>query len=77
MIDARFSEIDKGSCPLHKDEVQANARLIAAAPEMLGAIEKVRHFLQWHVPTTGQPNTVATALDDHLAEILAKLEAKP
>ena len=59
----------------HRKTRFANARLIAAAPEMYGALKATRKALAMQVYETGQPGTWATMLDDRLAEILAKIEA--
>ena len=56
-------------------EAEANARLIAAAPEMYEALRATRKVLAMQVYETGQPGTWATMLDDKLAEILAGIEA--
>ena len=39
VVDGRFSDVDRGSVALHRGECLANARLIAAAPELLEAVK--------------------------------------
>jgi hypothetical protein len=56
------------------EEARANARLIANSPGMFSALLRVRDELQKNVWECGQPGTWATALDDYLADTIAKGE---
>jgi hypothetical protein len=42
----RAPMILQGRAPIEEDEAQANAALIAAAPDMLAALEKVSEFIR-------------------------------
>lgn len=55
-------------------EAEANARLIAAAPEMYNLCRATRKALAMQIYETGKPGTWATLLDDMLAEVLTKIE---
>ena len=41
LVDARFSNIHKGSVALDKDIISANAKLIASAPSMLETLKQI------------------------------------
>ncbi len=60
-------ENEKDFTALHRDEILANAHLIAAAPELLEALELCREFIR-----TGEPNGC-----DRLAEsVIAKAKGQ-
>lgn len=52
-----FADATSGDSPWEPSEIEANARLIAAAPEMLEALEEFIRFID--LPPWAQPNEIA------------------
>lgn len=50
------------SAPDLQDEQQANARLIAAAPELLAAAQAAEQYLQWHTEACSDVEPCAETL---------------
>ena len=45
LVDGRFANTKEGTVALHIDEVMANARLIASAPELLEVLKKIANMM--------------------------------
>src|SRR5215472_15289819 len=57
-----------------REQLQANARLIAAAPELLAALKAIQHNAQ--VMNQAEPNRVWSAVDDIARSAIAKAEGR-
>ncbi len=67
-------ETDYGRAEFFDQELEANARLIAAAPDMLEALRKANYSLAWHVETQGNGAGMDAFYLDVIRAAIAKAE---